>query len=435
MSFGGRKMLDNIKLDNFKIIDARNLSSDELQDILKNNGLSIKTVPKEESVNKRNKRTEKTKSLRPQKPLCEYTREDTIIAKECDIQEIYSDLDLIYDFNKGKVNLLTNNFTSRHGAAVHSLSPHDFRIKGYDDQMVGRTAAFEYVMNNVMPDGVVGNVREVTVTELHKEIEKITSVENHKSESRHYKEDEQKKDIWDEKFTYITGGDYFTDEVVRARTIREAYDCVMAAGNEEDMLEAQEMMDKYTSIFSDDLNVVLAYEPHVEREIEDRVCDEAKNSKVFKSNDEILLIVPNSWTKRRDSIKGEFDTIKFPFGFSIGQGSKKVDLSGFGFNYSVQKDNYGKDTNVSSISDGKLRAYKFSYSNTVALAKSVRNSTGTGWDKEYINAVSIKDLIKGVEEYTQEKLRYDSLKNEKSKPEHKDDSFIASYVTDKGMDR
>lgn len=410
-------------LKDFEVIDGRNLSGDELLNVLRNNGVGVKTIPKEKRQNKP-KEKEKVRTLRPQKPLCDYTKEDTIVAKRCDIQEIYSDLDLIYDFNRDTMFAPNSSFTSRHGAAVHSLYIGHMELvdsDSYKEQMDARKAAFDYVMYNIIPDTVYAKIEETCVAELNEKLRLLAIRENYmgkvvpyslysmikKTDGAELHEKQQvtaDKEYSTELFTHIVGNHHFIDEVHKARTIKEAYEYVMTAGDEEDMEEAQEMMDKYTSIFSDDLEKVLAYEPHEKREIPmDKRC-EASKQRVFKQNDTIQLVVPNSWTKRRQSYKGEFDVVTFPSGFFIGEGASKVDLSGYSFTYTISPI-ATDDTNggVYTLNDGLLKSYDFCYGSLLTLSRSVRNSLGTGWEKEYINAVSIKSLMEGIKEYAASK--------------------------------
>lgn len=403
----------DLDLKNFEVIDGRNLSSDELLNVLSDNGMSVKTIPKEERVTKRKKEKEKEITLRPQKPLCEYTKEDIIVAKRCDIQEIYSDLDLIYDFNRDTVYMPGGSFTARHGAAVHVLSP---IITGLDslhkEQMEYRKAAFDYVMYNITPKPMCAKIKETSAAESESELLKIYG--SYISKAAKARAKARVKEYSTEMFTYVDGNRYFMDEMLRARSIKEAYDYVMTAGDEEDMKEAQEMMDKYTSIFSDDLEKILAYEPHEKREIPmDRRC-EASKQRVFKQSDVVQLVVPNKWTTRRQSYKGEFDVIKFPNGFFIGSGNNRIDLSGYSFNYTINRI-ATDDTNggVYTLNDGLLKGYDFCYGSLLTLSRSVHNSLGTGWEKEYIGAVSIKDLIQGITEYAASKsAEFDAVEDE-----------------------
>lgn len=393
-----------MNLKDFEVIDGRGLSSDDLFDVLRENGVGVKAVPKRERVAKKEKEKEE-KTLRPQKPLCEYTKEDTIVAKWCDIQEIYSDLDLIYDFNKDTVFMPGGSFTSRHGAAVSVLSPiiitelHSLN----KEQMEYRQAAFDYIMYNIMPKPMCVKIKETSVAELKSEWLKLHG--SYMSEAAKARVGATVKEYSTEMFTYVDGNHYFMDEMLRARTIKEAYDYVMTAGDEEDMKEAQEMMDKYISIFSDDLEKILAYRPHEKREIPmDRRCEASKQRKLFKQNDVVQLVVPNKWITRRQSYKGEFDVIKFPNGFFIGSDNNRIDLSGYSFNYTITPvATDGANGGVNILNDGLLKGYDFYYGSLLTLSKSVRNSIGTGWEKDFINGVSIKDLIVGITEYAASK--------------------------------
>lgn len=413
-----------MNLKDFEVIDGRGLSSDDLFDVLRENGVGVKTIPKEKRQNKP-KEKDKMKTFRPDKPLSDYTKEDTIVAKRCDIQEIYSDLDLIYDFNRDTMFAPNSSFTSRHGAAVHSLYIGHMELvdsDSYKEQMDARKAAFDYVMYNIIPDTVYAKIEETCVAELNEKLRLLAIRENYmgkvvpyslysmikKTDGAELHEKQQvtaDKEYSTELFTHIVGNHHFIDEVHKARTIKEAYDYVMTAGDEEDMKEAQEMMDKYISIFSDDLEKILAYRPHEKREIPmDRRCEASKQRKLFKQNDVVQLVVPNKWTTRRQSYKGEFDVIKFPNGFFIGSDNNRIDLSGYSFNYTITPvATDGANGGVNILNDGLLKGYDFYYGSLLTLSKSVRNSIGTGWEKDFINGVSIKDLIVGITEYAASK--------------------------------
>lgn len=412
-----------MNLKDFEVIDGRGLSSDELFDVLKGNGVGVKAMPKEERVIKKEK--EKEKTLRPQKALSEYTKKDTIVAKRCDIQEIYSDLDLIYDFNRDDAGF-GGGFTSRHGASVDTLSPLIIELdRSHGEPMEYRKAAFDYVMYNIKPELEFATIRETSVAELMSESEASVaelmsewSKVDRKSKSKVAKAEAKAKEYSTERFTHVHGNSYFQDEMMRARIIKKAYDYVITAGDEEDIKEAQEMMDKYTSIFSDDLEKVLAYEPHEKREIPmDKRC-EASKQKVFKSNDTVQIIVPNSWTTRRSSYKGEFEVIKLPSGFFIGEGANRVDLSGYSFNYTIERD-ATDDTNggVHILNDGSLKGYDYCYGSFLTFSKSVRNSLGTDWEKKYVSGIAIKTLINGITEYAARKSDEFSVVKDESKKE------------------